>query len=60
MGLGNELLKLGRSIWTVSKGLGVYYSKGLDTPQEISKSYCPPSASDWARKVSFVMSDMGK
>lgn len=47
-------------IWTVSKGLGIYYSKGLDTPHEISRSYCPPSASEWARKVAFVMGEMEK
>jgi len=46
-------------IWTVSKGLGKYYSRGLTTPQRISVYYCPPSASDWARKVSFVMTQIG-
>lgn len=45
-------------IWAVSKGLGKYYSRGLTTPQRISVYYCPPSASDWARKVSFVMSQI--
>lgn len=47
-------------IWTVSEGLGKYYAKGLNTPQKISRSYCPPSASEWARKVSFVMSEIEK
>jgi hypothetical protein len=43
-------------IWTVSKGLAKYYSLGMTTPKSISKSYCPPSADSWARKVSYVMS----
>ncbi|MHC1716304.1 MAG: hypothetical protein AB9915_00180 [Candidatus Dojkabacteria bacterium] len=47
-------------IWTVSKGLGKYYSKGLKTPKLISKYYCPPSAESWARKVQFVMNEMVK
>jgi len=47
-------------IYTVSKGLGGYYSRGLDTPKEISVYYCPPSASSWASKVSYVMNQIGK
>jgi len=47
-------------IWTVSKGLGGYYSRGLDTPKEISVYYCPPSASSWASKVTYVMNQIGK
>lgn len=47
-------------IWEVSKGLGNYYSRGLNTPQKISVYYCPPSATDWARKVSFVMREIGE
>jgi len=47
-------------IWTVSKGLGKYYSKGLTTPQRIAPYYCPPSASEWARKVTFVMGEISK
>ncbi len=42
-------------IWSVSKGLGKYYSSGLDTPKEIAYRYCPPSASSWGSKVSYVM-----
>ena len=47
-------------IWAVSKGLGNYYAKGLNTPQKISVYYCPPSAGEWARKVSFVMKQIGE
>ncbi len=47
-------------IWAVSKGLGNYYSRGLNTPQKISVYYCPPSAGEWARKVSFVMREIGE
>ena len=47
-------------IYTVSKGLGGYYSRGLDTPKEISVYYCPPSASSWASKVTYVMNQIGK
>ncbi len=47
-------------IWTVSKGLGKYYARGLTTPQRISVYYCPPTASEWARKVSFVMGQIGE
>ncbi len=47
-------------IYTVSKGLGGYYSRGLDTPNEISVYYCPPSASSWAGKVSYVMNLIGE
>lgn len=47
-------------IWTVSEGLSKgYYSKGLDTPKEISKYYCPPSSDSWARKVSSLMKEIG-
>jgi hypothetical protein len=42
-------------IWSVSKGLSKYYASGRTTPQTIAPSYCPPSASEWARKVSYVM-----
>ena len=42
-------------IWTVSKGIGKYYSKGLTTPRLISYSYCPPSSDAWASKVQAVM-----
>jgi len=43
-------------IWTVSEGISKgYYSKGLDTPKEISKYYCPPSSDSWAKKVSILM-----
>ena len=47
-------------IWAVSKGLGNYYSRGLNTPQKISVYYCPPSAGEWARKVSSVMREIGE
>ncbi|MDX9738968.1 MAG: hypothetical protein RBT33_01205 [Candidatus Dojkabacteria bacterium] len=47
-------------ILAVSKGLGNYYSRGLNTPQKISVYYCPPSAGEWARKVSFVMREIGE
>ena len=47
-------------IWGVSEGLGKYYAKGLNTPAKIAPSYCPPSASHWAKKVSFVMSEIEK
>lgn len=47
-------------IWTVSEGIGKYYEKGLNTPQKIAPSYCPPSASHWAGKVSFVMNEIEK
>ncbi|MDY0097369.1 MAG: hypothetical protein RBS01_03410 [Candidatus Dojkabacteria bacterium] len=47
-------------IYTVSKGLGGYYSRGLDTPKEISVYYCPPSASAWASKVTYVMNLIGE
>ena len=47
-------------IWSVSKGLGKYYSLGMTTPQSISKSYCPPSADKWAGKVSYIMGVISK
>lgn len=47
-------------IWSVSEGISKgYYSKGLDTPKEISKYYCPPSSDSWARKVSSLMKEIG-
>lgn len=42
----------------VSKGLAKYYSRGLNTPKLISTYYCPPSATDWARKVQYVMNQI--
>ena len=47
-------------IWSVSKGLAGYYAKGLDTPYEIGRVYCPPSASSWAGKVSRLMNIIGE
>ena len=42
-------------IWEVSKGLSKYYATGRTTPQSIAPSYCPPNATSWASKVSYVM-----
>ena len=42
-------------IWAVSKGLGKYYAGGRTTPQTIAPRYCPPNATAWANKVSYVM-----
>jgi hypothetical protein len=47
-------------IWSVSKGLAKYYESGRTTPQSIAPSYCPPNATTWARKVSYVMSMISK
>ena len=47
-------------IWTVSKGIAKYYSRGLNTPKLISTYYCPPTADIWAGKVQFVMDKMGQ
>lgn len=47
-------------IYTVSKGIAKYYSKGLTTPKLISKTYCPPSADNWANKVQYVMNEISK
>ena len=47
-------------IYSVSKGLGKYYSNGLTTPKLISKYYCPPSADGWANKVQYVMNEISK
>ena len=44
----------------VSAGLGRYYSRGLNTPQKIAPYYCPPNATEWARKVTFVMGEIEK
>lgn len=47
-------------IWEVSRGLAQgYYAKGLVTPEQISKRYCPPNATNWARKVQGVMNEIG-
>ncbi len=47
-------------IWAVSKGLAKYYASGRTTPQSIAPSYCPPNATAWARKVSYVMNMISK
>ncbi len=48
-------------IWSVTEGLATgYISKGLDTPLEIGKVYCPPSYSNWSRKVSYLMKEIGE
>jgi len=48
-------------IWSVSKGLATgYYSRGLDTPLEIARVYCPPSASSWSGKVTRLMNQIGE
>jgi hypothetical protein len=46
-------------IWTVTEGLARYYARGMDTPQKMSRTYCPPNAENWARKVTFVMNQIG-
>jgi hypothetical protein len=46
-------------IWTVSKGIGGYYSRGLTTPKLISTYYCPPNAQRWAQNVELVMNLIG-
>jgi len=47
------------SIWSVTKGLATgYIAKGLDTPLEIARVYCPPSYTSWARKVSSLMKEI--
>ncbi|MGI6423054.1 MAG: hypothetical protein ACOX0X_00315 [Candidatus Dojkabacteria bacterium] len=48
------------AIDVVSEGLSKYYAKGMNTPQKIAKYYCPPSAQAWAKKVSFVMGQIGE
>lgn len=47
-------------IWTVSKGIAKYYSRGLTTPKLISTYYCPPNAINWANKVQYVMNQIGE
>ena len=48
-------------IWSVSSGLATgYYARGLDTPYEIGRVYCPPSASSWAGKVTYLMNQIGE
>ena len=42
-------------IWSVSEGLGKYYARGLDTPYEIGRVYCPPSSDSWSRKVWILL-----
>ena len=46
-------------IWSVTKGLATgYIAKGLDTPLEIARVYCPPSYTSWSRKVSSLMKEI--
>lgn len=45
-------------IWTVSRGIGGYYSRGLNTPKLISTYYCPPNAERWAQVVEYVMNQI--
>jgi DNA-binding protein len=47
-------------IWAVSKGLSKYYAGGSTTPQTIAPRYCPPNATNWANKVSYVMNMISK
>jgi hypothetical protein len=47
-----------QGIWTVSKGIAGYYSRGLTTPKLMAPYYCPPNAESWGNKVSFVMYEM--
>ena len=46
-------------IWTVSASISRYYSRGLNTPALIATYYCPPSATNWANKVTYVMNEIG-
>ena len=46
-------------IWSVTEGLATgYIAKGLDTPLEIGRVYCPPSYINWSRKVSSLMQEI--
>lgn len=47
-------------IWAVSKGLGKYYSRGLNTPKKIAPVYCPPNAVKWGNNVQYIMNQIGK
>lgn len=47
-----------QGIWTVSKGIAGYYSRGLTTPKLIAPYYCPPNADNWANKVGYIMYEM--
>lgn len=47
-------------IWTVSKGISGYYSRGLTTPKLIAPYYCPPNAENWSNKVLFVMNKISE
>lgn len=35
-----------------------YWNKGLQTPEEIGKKYCPSTADDWAKKVRSIMKEL--
>lgn len=47
-------------IYTVTKGLSIYYSNGANTPALIAPSYCPPNAVKWATNVQYVMNQIAE
>ncbi len=47
------------SIYVVSRGLGGYYSMGLDTPRKMAPRYNPHTPNEWGAKVEMVMNQIG-
>ena len=47
------------SIYVVSRGLGGYYSMGLNTPQKMAPRYNPHTPNEWGAKVEMVMNQIG-
>lgn len=47
------------SIYVVSRGLGGYYSMGLDTPKKMAPRYNPHTPNEWGAKVEMVMNQIG-
>lgn len=47
------------SIYVVSRGMGGYYSMGLDTPKKMAPRYNPHTPNEWGAKVKMVMERIG-
>lgn len=48
------------AIYDVSRGMSVYYSKGLVQPEQIAQKYNPVTPTQWAYKARFLMNKMPK
>ena len=57
--MGNDKFRdIPTSLETSFELLVRYRERGLETPEQISKRYCPPTSEKWAKDVTYLMNQM--